>query len=168
MPRSREIALLLASLDQAYDHHAWHGPNLRGSIRGLSAREASRRPGRGRHNIWEIVVHAAYWKYIVRRRMSGETRGSFPLEGSNWFPRGDRPNERAWREDIALLQRMHRELRTAVARLDPRLLGRSARGSAQTYQYMIAGAAMHDVYHAGQIGLLKKLVGRGRPSARAR
>ena len=70
-----QIKLLLSLIDEAYEKKTWHGPNLRGSIRGLTAKQASWRPSPKRHNIWEIVVHAAYWKYIVRRRLLGEKKG---------------------------------------------------------------------------------------------
>ncbi|MFQ5411533.1 MAG: DinB family protein, partial [Phycisphaerae bacterium] len=70
-----EIALLLQNLDAAYDKAAWHGPNLKGSVRGLRVAQAVWRPRPKRHNIAEIVVHAAYWKYAVRRRLRGEKRG---------------------------------------------------------------------------------------------
>ena len=63
------VRQLLMIIDQAYDRVSWHGTNLRGSIRGLSAKDAAWRPRPGRHNIWEVVVHAAYWKYAVRRRL---------------------------------------------------------------------------------------------------
>ena len=71
--------VLLRILDEAFDQRSWHGTNLRGSIRGLTPDAAAWRPAPGRHNIWELVVHAAYWKYAVRRRLLGEKRGSFPL-----------------------------------------------------------------------------------------
>src|ERR1700733_13997187 len=64
--------MLIDFLDEAFDKKSWHGPNLRGSIRGLSAKEAAWRPGQDRHNIWELTLHAAYWKYIVRRRLTTE------------------------------------------------------------------------------------------------
>src|SRR6266404_471126 len=86
-PVHPEIEHLLGLLDEAYKRAAWHGPNLRGSIRGVTAHEAAWRPKAGRHNIWEIAVHAAYWKYTVRRRLLGKKRGSFSLPGSNWFLR---------------------------------------------------------------------------------
>src|SRR5512142_143685 len=84
---SQEIRLLLRAIDEGFDHAAWHGPNLKGSLRGVTAAQAAWRPAPGRHNIWEIVVHAAYWKYAVRRRLTGDERGSFPEKGSNWFER---------------------------------------------------------------------------------
>ena len=77
--------MLLDFLDEAFDKKSWHGPNLRGSIRGVTAKQAAWRPGDDRHNIWELTLHAAYWKYVVRRRLSNEKRGSFALPGSNFF-----------------------------------------------------------------------------------
>src|SRR5438874_523546 len=77
----RELQLLLDGLDEAFDRKSWHGTNLRGSVRGVAVKEALWRPGPGRHNIWELMLHAAYWKYVVRRRITGEKRGSFLLKG---------------------------------------------------------------------------------------
>ena len=67
----REIALLVEILDRAYNRRSWHGTNLRGSLRGLTPAQLAWRPGKNRHNIWEVVVHAAYWKYAVWRRLTG-------------------------------------------------------------------------------------------------
>ena len=113
-----------------------------------------------RHNIWEIVLHAAYWKYAVCRKLLNEPRGSFPLKGSNWMKR---PVEGAdWRSDLALLASTHRKLRNGIERCSTRqldsLLG-SGKVSAISY---LSGIAAHDLYHAGQIQLLKRLyVNRG-------
>jgi hypothetical protein len=157
---SVEIALLLQLLDEAYDHTAWHGPNLRGSVRRVDAALAAWRPAPERHNIWEIVLHAAYWKYTVRRRLLGEKRGSFALKGSNWFARPEgAPTEQAWRDDMALLEQTHQTLRAAVAVLPAEDLHAIPPGSTHSRARLIAGAAAHDVYHAGQIQLLKRLAG---------
>jgi DinB superfamily len=153
-----EIENLLGLLDEGYRRAAWHGPNLRGSIRGLTARGAAQRPRAGRHNIWEIVVHAAYWKYAVRRRLVGEKRGSFSLRGSNWFDRPIDRSEKAWRADVALLDAEHQKLREVVSTLPPEELDHPARGSRTLVRRLIAGIAFHDVYHAGQIQLIKKLL----------
>jgi uncharacterized damage-inducible protein DinB len=157
MPRP-EIEHLLGLLDEAYSRAAWHGPNLRGSIRGLAAHEAAWRPKARRHNIWEIVVHTAYWKYAVRRRLLGEKRGSFSLQGSNWFARSMDRTEKAWKADVALLDREHQRLKAAVSSLQPEYLDRPSRGSKTLARRLIAGIALHDVYHAGQIQLIKKLL----------
>lgn len=156
------IPLLLKTIDQGYDRKSWHGTTLRGSLRGVSAEEAAWRPGPDRHNIWELAVHAAYWKYSVLRRLRGDQRGSFPLEGSNWFPRPADPNdpsERAWKHDLSVLGQMHRDLRAAVAVLTEEDLQKVPEGSTTTVSDLVMGVAFHDIYHAGQIQLLKRLRG---------
>src|SRR5947209_7635663 len=150
------LVVLLQMLDEGFDKKGWHGPNLRGSVRRVDPALAAWRPAPGRKSIWEIAVHAAYWKYAVRRRLLGEKRGSFPLRGSNWFVR---PASEAddWTADLRMLDDCHRALLAAVRTLDPAALGRQSEGSEYTGARLIAGVAAHDIYHAGQIQLLKKL-----------
>jgi hypothetical protein len=158
MTRNPAIASLLAQLDEAYDRRSWHGPNQRGSLRGMSAAKASWRPGRGRHNAWEIAVHAAYWKYAAWRRLTGEKRGSFARAGSNWFPSPVPPTEAAWRRDVALLGECHGRLLAAVEHLTDDDLDRTTPGGRETIGRLVRGIAAHDLYHAGQIQLLKRLL----------
>ncbi len=154
------IALLLDGLDEAFDGPSWHGPSLRGSVRRLRARQAAKRPARGRHNIWELTVHAAYWKYAAWRRLTGEKRGSFARPGSNFFPCPSPLTEAAWKGAVALLVSEHRRLRRAVAALPASSLGKVTKGARQRNVRIIRGVAAHDLYHAGQIQLVKRLVGR--------
>lgn len=163
-PHSPRVALLLHALDQGYDHKSWHGPVLRGSLRGLTAEQAAWRPAPGRHNIWELTVHAAYWKYAVLRRLRRDLRGTFPLKGSNWFPRpvpDTAPSEEDWRADLRLLADMHRELRQAVQGVSDEALDQVPEGSKTRLADLLQGVIFHDIYHAGQIQLLKRLQGIG-------
>jgi hypothetical protein len=147
--------LVLALLDEAYEKKTWHGPNLKQSIKGVTAKQAAWRPGPRRHNIWEVTLHAAYWKYAVRRRIEGGKRGSFVLKGSNFFtrPEAGKLHEAAWRADRKLLEQTHRALRKAVAKVL-----RTPRGARVVHQ--IYGVAFHDIYHAGQIRFLRRLMER--------
>ena len=145
--------LVLALLDEAYLRKTWHGPNLRQSLKGISASQAAWRPAPGRHNIWELALHCAYWKYAVRRRIEGGKRGSFALKGSNFFSRPEKGKviESAWRADLALLEREHQALEAAIRRAlkTPR---------AKKLLPALYGVAFHDIYHAGQIRLLRRLM----------
>jgi hypothetical protein len=157
------VSFALAVVDCAYNRQSWHGTNLRGSLRGLSVNDVARRPSRSRHNIWELVVHCAYWKYVVRRRLTREKRGSFPLAGSNFFERPVRGASRTdltrqWKADLALLDDMHHQLRAVVAALPESKLAKPGSARRPTPMWLVHGVAAHDLYHAGQIQLLKKLV----------
>lgn len=152
-----QIQMLLDITGQAFSKKSWHGTNLRGSIRGISLSQIQWRPQPARHSIWEHVLHAAYWKYTVRRRLLNEKKGSFPRKGSNWFTPEDL-TEKGWKQDVALLVEVHTSLQTAIAELPVNKLNRFVPGSkTTTYFQLISGIAAHDVYHAGQIQLLKKL-----------
>jgi uncharacterized damage-inducible protein DinB len=152
-----EIRLLLELIDQAYDRKAWHGPNLKASVRGLTAEQAAWRPEPGRHSIAEQVLHAAYWKYACRRRLRGDKRGSFPLKGSNWFLVGEPLLETQWRQYMRILDGEHGALREAVVALSGEKLHQAPSGSKVNPAALVMGVAAHDIYHAGQIQLLKRL-----------
>jgi len=146
-------SLLLQLLDEAFDHTAWHGPNLWQSLRGVTRAQASWRPAPGRHNIWEVALHAAYWKYVLRRRLEGGKRGGFVLPGSNFFKRPEpgKSGDAAWKRDKEILRSEHAALREAIGRaLSQPRTGKLSRA--------LWGVAFHDVYHAGQIRLLRRLM----------
>jgi hypothetical protein len=152
------VALLLRAIDQAYDRKSWHGPVLRGSLRGMTAADAAWRPGPRRHNVWEIALHAAYWKYRILRRLRHPAEIRFPYPGSDFFPRPEGPpSEAAWRADLKVLAEMHRDLRAAVAALTDAALDSIPEGSKTVIADLVLGIAYHDIYHAGQIQLLKRL-----------
>ena len=155
-----DLQQLLFLIDTAYDRVSWHGPNLRGSLRGLTPALAAWRPAAGRHNIWELIVHAAYWKYVAWRRLTRAKRGSFPLAGSNFIQRPVTKTARALRDDLALLDEMHRVLREAAAAVRPADLDTGSGQRGVTKRALLTGVAAHDLYHAGQIQLLKRLAGK--------
>jgi len=147
-------ALLQELLEEGYWKKAWHGPNLKQALKGVTAKEAAWRPATGRHNIWEETLHAAYWKYDVRRILEGGKRGSFVLKGSNFFARPEkrRATDAAWKADKDILENEHEQLREAVRKA-------LKRGAVKKAARLIYGVAFHDIYHAGQIRLLRRLQG---------
>jgi hypothetical protein len=146
---------VLDFLDEAFDKKSWHGPNLRSSIRGVTVAQAAWRPAQGHHNIWELTLHAAYWKYVVRRRITGGKRGSFALDGSNFFERPIERSEAAWKQDIGILIEEQQRLRLAVIQIPAEV--RASQKEWQSALHLLRGAAAHDLYHAGQIRLLRRM-----------
>ncbi len=157
-PTSGERALLVRLIDEAYQGKAWHGPNLKASIRRVTAQEASWRPGPKRRNIAEIVVHCAYWKYAVRRRIRGDKRGSFALEGSNWFALPAPLTDTKWRDYLRLLDTEHAALLEAVESVSWAQLCLTKAGPGKSVAPHVYGAAFHDTYHTGQIRTLRALM----------
>jgi hypothetical protein len=146
MAAKPQIKTLLNNLDYGFNVASWHGSNLMGVLRGITAGQASRRFA-GRKCIWEQALHAAYWKQMVLNKVIGTT--PFPRRGSNWPKMPAELTDSAWKDDLQLLRDIHTKLRAGVARLQ---------SIDEKQQRMIIGAAFHDIYHAAQIKLLKRML----------
>ena len=153
-----QIETLVGFMDQAFKGPAWHGTPLWGSLRGVGAEQAVRRPAPGRHNVWELALHAAYWKYVVRRRLTRDESLEFPRSPSDWPATPAVISDASWKADRALLKQEHELLRVVVARFPARELRKKAWRSRWTNLQHIEGIASHDLYHCGQIQLVKRLV----------
>jgi hypothetical protein len=152
-----QIRLLLFYLDQAFGRRGWHGPTLSAAVRDLSPGDAAWRPAPGRHSIWELVLHTAYWKYAVRRRLAPAESGRFSRSPANWPAVPEEPTARSLADDVALLANEHAKLVAVVRGFPPAKLHRKIAGTRFIPAEQIAGIAAHDLYHCGQIGLLKRL-----------
>jgi uncharacterized damage-inducible protein DinB len=137
---------------------AWHGgPSTLGSLRGVSAAQARWVPGRGRHSIWELALHIAYWDYAVRRHLEPVLE-RFPRSPANWPGLPDRPDEHAWSRDRRLLALEHARLVRAIRRFGTRGWNRMPTGARRwRCGDLIVGIVAHEVYHTGQIQMLKRL-----------
>ena len=161
--KDRRIHLLLDVLHGAFTAKGWQGATLGGAVRGLTPRQALWRPAgdRSRHNVWELILHAAFWKHAVRERVEGKGRTPFPRSPRN-FPRLPARPAAAWKADVALLRREHALLMRTVAGLPPARLDAPVGASRWTVAEQVFGVAAHDLYHTGQIQLLKALQRRKR------
>ena len=156
-------SLLTVTLEGSYRGKGWQGPTLSGSLRGVTPAIALARPARGRKCIWDLVLHAAYWKYavaaVIERHVLGVAEpAEFPRSPSNWPRLPDPPDAAAWKRDRTLLNQMHERVLAAAGRLNPADLDRrpSPKHKWPLTMYL-AGIAAHDAYHCGQIQLLKRL-----------
>jgi hypothetical protein len=148
-----EIDRITDQIRRAYDGDAWHGPPLRAVLVGVSAEVAEAGPIRGAHTIREIVRHAIFWHDGVRRRLGGEVVAP---QGDEEWPAADDAGESGWRRELADLERAHAALLEAVGRLDVDDLERPVPGHPYNVYILLHGLVQHNLYHAGQIALLKK------------
>ena len=150
-------SLLLLALDQAFNGKSWNGSTLRGSLRGVTPALALWRPGPDRPRIWDYLLHCAYWKHAVRRRISAAPIEDFPRSPANFPAIPARPTAAALRADIRLLETEQRDLRALVERMPAAELERRLRKAGWRHLEQIHGVAAHDCYHTGQIQLIKRL-----------
>jgi uncharacterized damage-inducible protein DinB len=141
-------------LKRAFEGDAWHGPAVLEVLQGVTAARATAKPVPGAHSIWEIVLHIAVWEDVARRRLSGEPVGSVP-PAQDWPP-ANGSDEAAWSAALAALRSGHQALRRTIAKLSDARLQEKVPDGEYTNYLLAHGVIQHDLYHAGQIALLKK------------
>lgn len=143
-------------MDRAFEGDAWHGPPVKTVIDGLTAEDASKHPIAGVHSIWELVHHITAWNTIVREELGGASAQITPEV--DWPPVWD-ATEVEWRRAVQKLYDARARLRQAVEGLrDGQLDERPSRRTNNSRYVMLHGIVQHDLYHAGQIAVLKKAI----------
>jgi uncharacterized damage-inducible protein DinB len=150
-----EIERILDQMTRSFERESWHGPAVLEALAGVTMAQALRRPLMDAHTIWELVLHMSAWKAIVRRRLLAERVDVTPE--IDWPPVGDF-HENEWNAAIERLKREHDALREVVAAFDPGRLG-EVRSDGHTAYVLIHGVIQHDLWHAGQIVLLRRGTG---------
>jgi uncharacterized damage-inducible protein DinB len=155
-----EIARIVDELQREHEGDPWHGTPLRTLLAGITPEVASARPIRSVHSVWEIVLHMTAWKNEVRKRLGGAA-ATIPEEGD--WPEVPAPTAEAWQSAVSRLERAHADLIEAVKKLpdsqlhqptnDPR---NRETGSGVSHYVLLHGIVQHDVYHSGQIALVRK------------
>lgn len=152
-----ELSRLQEQLERALEGEAWHGPSVLETLEGVSAEEAAAHPIAGAHSIWELVLHLCGTYGLVLRRLGGD--GSQLTELEDWPP-VPVPSTENWINSVRVLKQLNEDLRQAVKgfpgeRLDQLLVP----GAPYTAYTQFIGVTQHNLYHAGQMALLKKALG---------
>ena len=150
-----EIERILDQLKRAYEGEAWHGPSVREALAGVTAEQAHARPLANAHSIWELVQHIAVWENVGRRRLEGD-RAQIDISSPDDWPPADDTSETAWEQTKAALDRVHEAFHEAIARVPESRLDEPILEGMSTVYVTLHGAIQHDLYHAGQIAILKK------------
>ena len=151
-----EAVRLADQLKRAFDGDAWHGDSILQILADVGAARAAARPITGAHSIWELILHIVAWDGDVLRRTGGV---AVTLSDAENFPAVNDASEAAWQSAVERMKRTHNELVRAVAAFPDSRLQEQVPGKKQGYYnfyYMFSGVVQHELYHAGQIALLKK------------
>ena len=151
-----QTALLADQIRRAFEGEAWHGDSLLEIVEGIKAKDAAAHPIQNAHSIWELVLHIAAWDGAVLRRIGGT---AVELSDRENFPPVSDTSEKTWQSAVENMKRVHEQLVKAVAAFPYSRLQEQVPGKKEKYYnfyYMFSGIVQHELYHAGQIAILKK------------
>ena len=152
-----EIERICDQFRRAFDGHAWHGPSVLSLLQGISSSQAAARPIASAHSIWQLVNHIDAWERACLRRLNGDPAQLSDEE--DWAPIHD-TSESAWEKTKQDLVATHEDLLKKIATLDDSQLDNRIIENPDvpfsTIYVTLHGGIQHDLYHAGQIAVLKK------------
>lgn len=149
-----ESALLADQLRRAFEGDAWHGPALLEILADIDASTAAARPIKDAHSIWELILHIAAWDDAVNRRIV--LGKALQLNDEENFPPATDNSLAAWTKAVDHAKQAHAQLLKTVEALPDQRLTEQVPGKSYDIRFMLEGVAQHELYHAGQIAVLKK------------
>ena len=151
-----EVSRIQDQLKRTYEAGAWHGASVQETLAGVTSEMAATKPGSGAHSIWEIVLHMITWMNVPRQRIL-DARVS-PTSAEEDWPAARGSGDDAWKAALERLTEAYRLLQQTLSQLDDSQLDRIVEGSEGTSIYVLLhGVIHHNLYHAGQIAILKKV-----------
>jgi hypothetical protein len=149
-----EVHRIAKQLHRTFHGRAFHGPAVEEALDGVTAKMAAGRVRGTSHSIWQIVKHITFWQDTARDWLKGSTRRPGP--GEDWTEVTDK-SEAAWQATLQALRRSNDQLRDEIMLLAESHLEEPIFEAMSKVEVVLHGIIQHNIYHAGQISLLKKL-----------
>ena len=149
-----DIERIIDQLKRTFDGRTWYGPSLMALLSEVKVEEATARSLPGRHTIWEITLHINAWREYVIKALKDEFLDGLPDE-INW-PHINDPSQEAWEQTLAEIKKIQDTLLEAFTKFDSDKLDDTVPGAPYKFYHMLNGIIHHDIYHAGQIAILRK------------
>jgi len=151
---STEIERIKDQMHKTFYSDAWHGGSVMEFLSEIGAEEAASHLLEARHSIWELVPHMETWKRVARLALEGNEMGRISPE-EDWPPIRD-TSEEAWARTVESLREEHEALMGALSRLSEESLRETVPGRSYSFYTLLHGVIHHDLYHLGQIAILKE------------
>lgn len=145
-----ESKKIIDLLSHTFEKNAWHGPAVLEVLAEVSPEMAVTRIGES-HSIIELVAHMTAWRNFVSEKLEGNTE--FDLSESQNFPQATN-----WKTVLADLKQSQQRLLNALTQMPDERLQEKVPNRPFKFYTMLHGIIHHDLYHIGQIVLIKKSI----------
>lgn len=153
---SPSINRYIRELKSVFEGSPWYGDPVRTVLAGIDGEAPFRHPIPGGHSMAELLAHIIVWRLLPARRLSGDQVYAVTEEENFNWKRIDPDPHTAWKSLLAALEASQEELLESLSAAGDDLLSQKVPGKSYSFEELITGVIQHDIYHLGQIALLKK------------
>lgn len=149
------VTRIVTMLHAGYNGGAWHGPSVMEALKDLSPEQASFKTPTV-HTIAELIYHMTSWRLFVIKRLQGDYDYLIDDDKKDF---GNSPVVDKFELETLLMELSlsQDELVKELVQKTDTYLDQIVPGSEYTYYTLVHGIIQHDIYHAGQVSILKKM-----------
>ena len=152
----QQLETLATRQDEIWAGDPWYGSNIRSGLSGINAIQATHRVS-SQHNVAEILHHMIQWKKFVLEKLKGNHHFDIALNSEDDWKQIDQLDNNSWKQMLETFEQVSTALVAQIKSNDDRLLNNIVPGRKYSYSKLIEGIRDHDIYHLGQIVIMKKI-----------
>ena len=157
---SSKTALLRKKVEEIYSGNPWYGEAFNSILKDIDPEAALKKERKEVHSIAEILAHIIGWREFLLNRLNGNDFKTEQEETFDW-KRIDDNEKTAWKSLLDALEGTQNKILNLLEKSNDSFLNMSVRDNNYKMEYLIEGVIQHDIYHLGQISLLKKSIKTG-------
>jgi uncharacterized damage-inducible protein DinB len=150
-----ELHRITSLLRATFEGEPWHGPSVKSTLKEITASQASDRPLSACHTIHELISHMTAWRTFTSEKLSGQGEYDITTSEQDW-PATVNDSEDAWQQTLLKLENSQQQLLAALSKATDDKLRETVLGRKYDFYFLLHGIIQHDLYHLGQIAMLKK------------
>jgi uncharacterized damage-inducible protein DinB len=154
---NQEIARIVKSLTGNLNGKGWFGNNLQQQLEGITAEKATIIPQNLNHSIAEIINHMMAWRLFIIEKLNGNAGYEVWETDLDWV-KIPHLSESDWQKLQNQLAENQALLVKTISEKGEALLETKVDGREYNFRLMLNGIVQHDIYHIGQISIVRKLV----------
>ena len=152
------IPELVKEYKEVFNGHPWHGESLSGTLASIPFPLVHYKPKENCHSIAELVQHLLAWRKFVLEKLNGNREYDIELNSiADWPEKVHLKDLSEWNKLLEELYFSQTAIEASLLQKKDKWLSEEAAGKNYSNQYMMLGLMHHDLYHLGQIRLIRKM-----------
>ena len=131
------------------------GTNFKEILHGVLHSKAIFKLSSGTNSSWEIISHVIYWRVKTANRLKGNDTPPPFID----FRLPEELNETTWKQTLIDFEASYHTLRNAIHSFKDENLDKPSPKEGKSFYQLMMECLQHDMYHLGQLTLLKKVGG---------
>lgn len=150
-----ELISLINNIENLYKGQPWYGSSFSEILDSIKSGNPNATFNRS-NSLGQILEHMTQWKHFVIEKVNGNKNFKIEMNSIQDWNKGKKYSQEEFLELIQNFKTVSEELITTLKNKNNNFLKETVPGEKYTFEFMLEGVIHHDIYHSGQLSILKK------------